>query len=329
MSVLTPWCPLEVKNTANEAFEATIGLGGFAYLDVFGLGSEDPKLGWDCSTMCDGGGTTDTHVCASAHLPCGKVTCMTEVRDQGEEPRACPLTEHGDNRAAGEFNGVDLKPVRCQSCSRCGELQADLRQSMVDGSISGWGTGCARECSMLLCESDEIFDWTDHRCKPCDSLWNAALCQRPMATQDVTGNLLRVHFPMCRTKSDVVLASSVTYGECEECAPHTCVGDRFPDSGCVCSDCVRDGAHTRTYVNSTGGEDTVYCQIGICSDRQRTGVAVDGTLCAFSCRQMTCREGERMADAFCPTTRDVCGTFPKHRHSTWNSSENSTQLQTY
>lgn len=258
-------------------------------------------MDWKCSEICDGHRHEDTHQC-DGPWACNRTSCMTEVHDEGEEPRACPVT-----------SSLGTAGVACQSCSQCAEGQAAFAAAVADGTIPGWGTGCARECSMMLCKEGEVYDWTDRTCKGCASLWNSNLCSRNLLDRDVTGNLLRVYFPKCVAKKEGVLTKDLRYGECNECPAISCGPFQFPDSGCNCSMCLRPGTHSREYLSVAGLYQPVHCQVEACAV-DRTGVADNGLLCQLTCKKTVCARDEWQQDCLLPHQTRCVRDFPAQPH---------------
>ena len=295
----TPECPLQQKDIMNTSFLVTTGLGGYSYEEVFGV--DHRQVDFQCSTTCDGQGLSDTQYCGGPWA-CNTATCMTQANDRGEEPRACPVT-----LARNDSNLYRKSLVSCAACSTCGNYQYSFR-SLKDRAELNWGEGCAKECSMMLCDYGEIYDWTDHTCKGCGALWNASLCSMTTSSNDVTGNLKRVHFPECQPKISAV--NAISYGGCEECQ-NTCVNDTYPDSFCGCSHCKREGAHTRTYVDSTGVESEAFCQITGCEDPSHTRVDVNGKICTVPCDSMACPSHQYTEPCLLPHNSRCVDYFPQ------------------
>ena len=66
-----------------------------------------------------------------------------------------------------------------------------------------WGEGCARECSLHLCNENDVYDWTDGRCKACTELRDGRLCSLAdterlrIRETGMTGNLPSLQFMGC------------------------------------------------------------------------------------------------------------------------------------
>lgn len=288
----TPLCGNPVDGT-NINWTTVLSLGGHSFEEVFGLGHRD----FQCSAeMCDGRQTHDSTQCTRARA-CDTVTCMTEITSASEEPRACPVF------LDSSIDGDEWKVhVLCQPCSKCGDAQMGFHD------VSGWGEGCARECTQLLCNDGEVYDWTDKRCKPCTGLWNPKLCVHT-GGMDVTGHLHRVRFMDCVARGG---QSDTKYGPCSACSndENECGTGWFPDSKCGCSKCKRENAFSRMYVDMNNAQATAYCQIAAC-EAGKTGVLVDGTICKSSCTKTVCNRGERNVPCLLPHDTRCVPIFPR------------------
>lgn len=287
----TPPCGRDTLGV-NSSFSLTLSLGGHTFHEVFGM----QPLDFQCTTtICDGRQANDTTQCTRARA-CDTVSCMTEVTSSNQEPRACPVLI--DPVKTGDETWKTL--VKCQSCSECGTAQANFR------GREGWGMGCARECTHLLCDDGEVYDWTDRKCKGCAALWNPSLCVKSEDGKDVTGHLLRVRFPECRARG----GGEVGYGQCWPCTNSSCPPTKFPDSRCGCSLCMREGARSRVYIDGNNKSSTLFCQISACASSQ-TGVHLDGTLCNSKCAASVCNSGERMVQCILPHDTRCVPEFPR------------------
>lgn len=280
----TPHCSREFLGSDSN-ISLLLSLGGHSYQDVFGSTVPD----FACSMLCDGLQTSDTTRCTRARA-CNTVSCMTEVSAANAEPRACPvyITKGQENEEKYK------KDVKCQSCSECGRSQASVQNK------SGWGFGCARECTQILCDDGEVYDWTDKRCKPCQDLFNTSLCGRSDVGNDVTGHLQRVQFKACNARGQV----DVQYGECTACPSYTCASGLYPNATCGCSQCERLNATNRKYLDTT-----LYCQVASC-ESGKTGVFIDGRLCAQPCTSIVCNDGERRSTCMLPRDTRCVPMFP-------------------
>jgi len=69
---------------------------------------------------------------------------------------------------------------------------------------------------------NEVYDWTDHACKPCAEVANASLCTfaqsqgARLATQDVSRNRPKLGIAGCRAKYNAE-QEAFSYGACESC----------------------------------------------------------------------------------------------------------------
>ena len=287
----TPHCSREFLGVDSN-ISLLLSLGGHSYQDVFGPTVPD----FQCSILCDGTQTIDTTICTRARA-CNTVSCMTEVVSSNQEPRACPVYITKGLEEEEKWK-VDVK---CQSCSECGETQIGVTNE------SGWGLGCARECTNLLCDDGEVYDWTDNHCKPCVELFNYSLCFQhiePIEAQ-VTGHLPRVQFKECQARGHV----DVQYGTCTVCPSHECMSGMHPDATCGCSKCKRDTAMNREYTDATNQNTTMYCQIKACEEG-RTGVFGDGTICVSPCRRLVCPDGHRQAACMLPHDTRCIPIYP-------------------
>jgi len=114
--------------------------------------------------------------------------------------------------------------VACQRCGECGSTPPQGMQGLLD-----WGRGFARECLLVECLQNEIYDWTEHACKLCALLANTSLCtatqtrSERLTTQDVSGNHLKLLFAGCRAKQNPE-QEALSYGTCQSCrnAAHDC-----------------------------------------------------------------------------------------------------------
>ena len=106
---------------------------------------------------------------------------MTKVTSSNQEPRVCRGPVHIDMEQEEADEKWKIDSGVSVVFSKCGERQIAFR------NYSGWGEGCARECTQLLCE---VYDWTDHRCKSCENLFNSSLCSQPIEGE-MTGHLQR------------------------------------------------------------------------------------------------------------------------------------------
>ena len=267
-------------------------MNGYSFQDVFGAAQEG-ELGVDfiCSSMCDGEQTFDSLECNGPYA-CGVQACAMDVTEDSRlTARACPLV-------ILEHDNVNVQTAKqeeqCVDCTKCGHPVV----GRVHGYPDDWGRGCAEECSRVLCDVGEIYDWTDarpgklHRCKQCNELTDDRLCatadhqKMALATTDVSGNRPRLQFVGCAGKNH---KATVEYGQCVPCTQTVaCDTDRYfaacpyGDASVVCSDaacpkCVaRDGqklAKSSKFTDEHGDEQTAYCQVSAPPARAASGAA--------------------------------------------------------
>ena len=194
----TPLCQKE--NTG-------LGLGGFDFLTVFGRVEE--QVDFQCSQVCDSSvqnaegdfGTRDTMEC-DGPFACNTMACAMESSyTDFLAARACPVELSYDEykHPQDHAESVNMKrKVDCQKCSECGSTTYLMSDIPPD-----FGRGCAKECSMIECVQDQIFDWTDHSCKPCSELNNVSLCavgdfedDAILAVQDISGYRAKITITM-------------------------------------------------------------------------------------------------------------------------------------
>ena len=203
----TAWCVdvvqsfnLAIASTAKRNTVVSRGLGGFSFEDLFG-GPQEGVDGVDfmCSGMCDGTQKHDSTECGGPYA-CGVHTCAMRLGEgtldevgRVDIAHSCPVEAVGYSYEAMR----DIHQTECQPCKSCG-------RNNVHG-LPNFGRGCALECSRLLCEVGEIYDWTENsantivRCKPCVQLGSAALCrsarfaQQRRLEEPGTGALHTVH----------------------------------------------------------------------------------------------------------------------------------------
>ena len=284
---LTPPCALAAASVRGGTV-----LGGLGWPGDYGAPGALGEAGL-CSVMCDGRGTFDSQQCG------GPWACRRARCSAADEPRACPVAL--DGWGPDEEWKLD---VACKKCADCGTPQVEF------AGRPGWGRGCARECSALLCAPGEIYDWTDGVCKPCAWLWDPRLCGTHVAG-GVTGNLPRVAFPACRALGAELGAElGADYGACSACANSCAASDAFPASGCTCRQCVRAGAARASYVDANASTQVVFCQVRACNATDRTGVRNDGTLCADACSRVACAAGERLLPCGLPHDTRCVAQWP-------------------
>ena len=91
------------------------------------------------------------------------------------------------------------------------------------------------ECSHLLCNIDEIYDWTESilslRCKKCSELRDTRLCTHDnfedlgLSNMDISGRQPKLEFQNCQAKTERNSNLQPAYGNCavkpkfESCSP--------------------------------------------------------------------------------------------------------------
>jgi hypothetical protein len=303
------------------------GLGGFSFEELFGAPQEGEQgVDFMCSGMCDGMQKYDSTHCGGPYA-CGVHTCAMRLGEgtldeagRVDVAHSCPVEAVGYTPEAMRR----IQETECQPCKSCG-------RNNVHG-LPDFGRGCALECSRILCEVDEIYDWTEDsvnalgRCKTCVELDDAALCTTAdyealgLRNSDVSGNRARVHFTQCTPKrgTDVV-----RYGSCNLCgaaAPACGDGqyfDRCPDSGSSfekqCPSCsVRRGTTPRNSVcvSSLGVEHAAYCQVGECSNEGKTGISQSGAVCDGDCQRAACAPSEETLPCLLPHHGRCVSSYP-------------------
>jgi len=303
------------------------GLGGFSFEELFGAPQEGQQgVDFICKGMCDGMQKYDSTHCGGPYA-CGVHTCAMRLGEgtldeagRVDVAHSCPVEAVGFTPEAMR----SIQETECQPCKSCG-------RNNVHG-LPDFGRGCALECSRILCEVDEIYDWMEDsvnalgRCKTCVELDDAALCSTEdyealgLRNSDVSGNRARVHFTQCTPKrgTDVV-----RYGSCNLCgaaAPACRDGqyfDRCPDSGSSfekqCPSClVRRGTTPRNsmYVSSLGVANAVYCQVGECSNEGKTGISQSGAVCDGDCQRAACAPSEETLPCLLPHHERCVSSYP-------------------
>lgn len=287
---VTPQCP--------NADGSQLGLGGFSFVEIFG--QEHEEVEWQCSRPCDGtvqDGKIDTKHCGGPYA-CGKAACSMGSDDrfgQNTYRQAQGCTMEAVTHAEIQSNAVEeiKKKINgeCQDCDTC------------------QGRGCAQECSQLLCESGEIWDFTEtttlNKCKLCAELKNPTLChddfREGLTVNTVSGNRAKFIFNDCVAKGQT-LFDTVTahYGECRFCPefPPKCTTDNEYHASCQldigCVFCDPHGSvklYQAEYYDSNGNARNIYCQVAHCQN-EKTGVGEWGTLCDSDCGEACDSETE-------------------------------------
>jgi hypothetical protein len=306
--------PLCQSNREGDTVDRGLGLGGFDFETIFG--ASEQAVPFQCSRVCDAqGGPIDTMTCDGPYA-CNRMSCTMESSyldtdlNDFRVARACPV-EISNLESSDPLLSIEMvtrkRRVACQTCDECGTLPAEGAPSMLD-----WGRGCVKECSLVECLPNEVYDWTDHSCKLCSQLSNASLCtyaesvSEELAVQDVSGNRPKLLLANCRAKQNPE-QEALTYGSCQSCRKSAQDCSAEPGlaayhAGCVagCKPCmnrqnlVLSSAHK--YLAEDGSEQPLYCQVGECSPQQpdgalRTGLKDMGSMCDLSCDTAPCPAG--------------------------------------
>ena len=324
--------PLCQRNREGSTIDRGLGLGGFDFETIFGAG--ELAVPFQCSRVCDAqGGPIDTMTCDGPHA-CNRMSCTMESSyldtdlNDFRVARACPVeisVVHGLDPLANIDIVTRKRRVACQTCAECGTLPSEGAPSMLD-----WGRGCVKECSLVECLPNEVYDWTDHSCKLCSELSNASLCtyaesvSHELATQDVSGNRPKLLLANCRAKQNAE-QEALTYGTCESCRESAQDCSTEPGvpafhAGCVagCKPCMHRQnlvlSSAFKYLAHDGRVQPLYCQVSECSAQQadgaqRTGLKDMGSMCGSSCDPTPCAAG--MVQVECSLPHDT-RCFPAH-----------------
>ena len=230
-TVRTPQCDEE-----NEGF----GLGGYKFLDIFGVAQDDAVF--QCRHRCDGDQNAMTGTMYKSMAPttrdelvrafgdnrtfnggacngpyaCDVSSCVIfgsndDTQQSFMQDAACPVfvdsNMASDFWAALERNSNDeivgiVKAMRGAQCQGCDECGRNEKP------ISDWGRGCARECTQIKCPYQQIYDWTEpdgmKKCKRCEDLADRRLCKSSERTlfqnNDVSGRLPKFYMEGCFPK---------------------------------------------------------------------------------------------------------------------------------
>jgi hypothetical protein len=164
--------------------------------------------------------------------------------------------------------------VSCVACAVCGESVQE--SSGMNRLWSSWGLGCARECSQLLCQAAEIWDWMQKtvgsKCVDCAAQRDAQLCspadfdEQDLQSFTVTGHLSMMYFDRCRGVGNKL--DEITYGRCLTCAREAIVCEEqaaYPES---CGPAARD--------HSVVGTRELEASCDVCASRQGALDVVQG-----------------------------------------------------
>ena len=355
LATRTPLCE-------DEGQQRTLGLGGFSYRELFNV--DKTKVPFQCRELCDGlddtildtslltgnseldsfkaernGEGLDSGYC-DGPFACNVLSCVMEgdtqeFQHETRTPYACPVElpeymRHESNLTMYASIIDERRQYPCQTCAECGSLRPNL--------ATDWGRGCARECSQLLCEVNQIYDWTDKTCKRCVDLQDPDLCttEDRLGLQkdggDISGNRPKIAFDNCVAKPELTQTLAISYGTCRLCEDDQSVhcADGEYHAGCddtasgagSCAACyARENLvlSTQKYLNASFHENPVYCQLKRCSPtraRPKTGVSDTGDICHRDCVQQTCDAGEYPLPCVLPHDARCVPEFPKKIHNT-------------
>ena len=300
----TPLCPDEGSQ---------FGLGGFSYQEIFGIDETD--VSFQCREPCVGA-NVDQGYCAGP-FACNVPACSMESEDETQGltyrvPKGCP--EEKIVVSDSESVKRQKQAGKCVLCENC------------------VGRGCAQECSQLLCESGEIYDFSDSRmnkCKQCSDLKNPELCQQDdnlmeeLNLTDISGYRAKVSFINCQTRDqldDYQNPTHAQYGTCESCRDRIvrCDDNQYHAACAIeqeCQPCLTHGSREVTqgvYRNESGLELPVYCQVTTCAD-DKTGVLDDGTLCKLACNSDLCLDDQIELPCVLPHNKRCVPAYPLQR----------------
>ena len=306
--------PLCQSNRDGNLRDRGLGLGGFDFETIFA--ASELEVPFQCSRVCDAqGGPIDTMTC-DGPFACNRMSCTMESSYLNTDlndfrvARACPV-ELSDEESLNPLAHIDVvtrkRLVTCQKCAECGSTPPHGAQGLLD-----WGRGCVRECSLVECLPNEIYDWTDHTCKLCSQLSNASLCTyaesqaEELATQDVSGNRPKLLLLGCRAKQNRE-QEALTYGSCKSCrsSAQDCsseAGLASYHAGCNegCQPCLHRQnlvlSSAFKYIAENSRTMPLYCQVSECSTLQpdgtpRTGLKDMGSMCGAKCDTAPCPAG--------------------------------------
>jgi hypothetical protein len=241
------------------------------------------------------------------------------------QARACPV-EFDENELKDtdflelqNFTRINQKrKIKCQTCLECGSSGSDENAQ----NVNNYGRGCAHECTILLCEVGEIWDWTQKQCVHCDELEDVRLClsqEVNLKARDISGNRpkILVGGDSCKEKPAPTQFASdfrASYGTCAECATRTCPDSLFHAS-CRedhCQACLSHTApdihiplHTQEFLDGSFQRKPVFCQFWGC-EAGKTGVKNNGELCSGTCADNACSEFDIELDCVLPHLSNRC-----------------------
>lgn len=328
----TPFCPTTFEQIDGTDVQVSVGLGGFSYNELFGVPNSSYVADFQCRTECLAT-DEDTSFCGGP-FACGTRACSASFARDGEvdfrKPRGCPVTVD----KAGDTDAATLWKIKqtCVDCSVCGQVTpAGLGDLPF---AADWGRGCAQECTRLVCEIGEIYDFTDSTCKRCEQLRSKRLCpdtvQDTLRTSDVSGNDVLLRRSGCQEKpgafdyeerkfyQDTVASPNPEYGDCEECAgPADCAADEYAATCESCERCIPHGLiemQRRTWSDVDGNDKVLFCQMPECSSGL-TGVYGDGRVCTDRCtllENVQCEDDERVVPCMLPHNVRCRKRWPAH-----------------
>ena len=313
--VQTPICPVNQSFNGVEVIESP-GLNGFSFRELFGSYDQE-RVDFQCRETCVGV-TRDTGVCGGPYA-CNTPACSMGYSQSGESlyrlARACPVKLSESQFQDPSLTDTDLHKRRSQQCRTCEECGLT---SNVD-ELDDWGLGCAEECSRILCDAGEIYDFTDSTCKLCDQLSDSRLCssfrvrELGLNNTDVSGNGLMVQMHKCQAKTGN--SNAIDYGDCRKCeSTIECSDGEYPASCSQCKQCVSRGfistENGRFFDFETGEEKTAFCQLRPCTLPSQTGLNRDGKMCTSSCQDFDCAVEEFEVPCVFPHDKRCFPAFP-------------------
>ena len=306
----TPFCPTPFTQVNQLPTQVAIGLGGFSYNELFGVPDQRYVPNFQCRQECIGF-DEDTSYCGGP-FACGTAACSGSFARDGEvdfrNARGCPVVLDDDV----EIDAAIRWKVgqTCVDCDNCGlRTPADVTSLLF---AVDWGLGCAVECSRLLCDIGDIYDFTDQRCKRCEQLQSKRTCsqavQKDLQNTDVSGNDVLLRRDGCLGKPGAfeyedrqyvlhnVTSPDPTYGECIECqGPSNCQDNEYAASCDECLRCVPHGIvqmQQRTWRDLEGEDRVLFCQMPECAPGL-TGLRGHGDVCIERCNEnLECSEDE-------------------------------------
>lgn len=315
--VRTPFCPVpdEDQSVLAISVRQASGLGAFSFEQVFGTDAEGAHF--VCSEPCDG--VKYDSIQCDGPFACNVKTCA-EKTEANELPRACPVVIEGDDLLpAGKSMRDRKRRETCVPCNDCGHANdLFLEGASKTNYYEHWGSGCARECSKLMCSENMIWDWTARRCQRCEELRDVRLCSKrdrlmlSLETRSVTGNWPLLHFPECEGEFASKKLETFKYGICAVCDavsekaalcpdeneyPAACENERVACRAChragrVGSARLVDVFKGWWYNARTRAFEPLHCQIAACVDEAYTGVGVADRLCMTPCSAVVCAANE-------------------------------------